>query len=423
MLPPSASHGGDDARTDPPDKASAFLTAIFCGFAALLPIIGVVAPKGLVLLLLFTAILAIPAYWLARKKSPLPDRRLSIALALLLAWCAITSTWGLDLTRSLELVLRVAVLFAAGAILFTVATALDAAARVRIGRWLVGGFVLILALMVVEVVLDYPMIRALSGARAGKENVFLNRGAVAMALIVWPVMAHLWGRGLGWKTLAIPVALGIGSFFLESAAATVGIAVGTATMLVVASHRMAGRVVAMGAAILSFVGMPLAGLYMHDHGWHRADWLVYSAQHRVEIWNFAVERIAEKPLLGWGFDASRHIQGLYTLSAETGRGLLPLHPHSAPLQIMLELGAIGAVIALALLWLIVKRLDDISGRTRDLGYALFIAALAIGCVSYGTWQNWWLALIISVAIVTALTAVQGARNSAIADDPRPQSKS
>ena len=416
MPPLSASHGAGDARAGPPNKASALLTAIFCGFAALLPIVGVVAPKGLVLLLLFTAILAVPAYWLVRRKSPLPDRRLSIVLALLLAWCAITSTWGLDLTRSLELALRIAVLFAAGAVLFTVATALDAAARVRIGRWLVGGFVLILALMVVEVGLGYPIIRSLGNARVGSEAVYLNRGAVAMALIVWPVMAHLWARGLGWKTLAIPAALGIGSIFLESAAATAGVVVGLATLLVVISHRKAGRVVAMAAAILSFVGMPLAALHMHDHGWHRANWLVYSARHRVEIWDFAVERIAEKPLLGWGFDASRHIQGLYAASAETGRGQLPLHPHSAPLQIMLELGAIGAVIALALLWLIVMRLDDVSGRARDFGYALFVAALAIASVSHGTWQNWWIALLISVALLVPLFTVPAARGSAIASD-------
>ena len=85
-----------------------------------------------------------------------------------------------------------------------------------------------------------------------------------------------------------------------------------------------------------------------------------------------------------------------------------MHPHSAPLQTLLELGAIGAVIALALLWLVSARLDVLSGRTRAFGQALFVAALAIGSVAFGMWQNWWLALSVSVALLVPLTAPSAA---------------
>ena len=71
---------------------------------------------------------------------------------------------------------------------------------------------------------------------------------------------------------------------------------------------------------------------------------------------------------------------------------------------MLELGAVGTVIALALLWLIAIRLDGATGRTRIVGQALFVAALAIASVAHGTWQNWWLALVVSAALLVPLTA-------------------
>ena len=390
-------------------RPRALLTTIFCAFAALLPIVSVIAPKGTVVLLLLAAALAIPTYWWAHRRLPVPDLRISIALVLLVVWCAIASSWSDDPTRSLVLALRIAVILAAGMILLAISAALDDATRKRIGQWLIAGFGLSLALMAVEIGLDYPLLRSFKEGGAGNEAVWFNRGAVAMALIVWPLAAYLWSRGLGWKALVIPVLLGIASIFLESAAATLGFVAGVVTVLLVLSHRKAGLVVTIAASVLVFVGMPFAAREMHSHGWHRADWLVGSVQHRVEIWNFSIQRIAEKPLLGWGFDGSRHIGALYPDASDTGRAFMALHPHSAPLQIMLELGAVGAVLALALLGWVAVRLDTMPGRASALAQALFISALAIGCVAFGVWQNWWLALIVSVALLVPLTAAPAAR--------------
>ena len=416
MSLPPASHDVENAGASTRSRPRAILTAIFCGFAALLPIVSVIAPKGLVILLLLAVVLAVPAYWLAHRRFPVPELRTAIVLALLVVWCAIASSWNFDPSRSVVLALRIAVIFAVGMVLFPVAASMDDAARTRIGCWLVGGFVLILVLMAVEIGLGFPMIRSSKAAVPGYELVWFNRGAVALALIVWPVAAYLWGRGLGWAVLLVPVLLGIASFFLESAAATLGFAVGVATMFLVVGHRRAGRVVTIGASILLFVGMPFAAWEMHDHGWQRAGWLVGSAQHRVEIWYFSAERIAEKPLLGWGFDSARHIGERFFEAGEAGEAggrIVSLHPHNAPLQIMLELGAIGAVIALALMWLVAHRLDTLPFRTREFAQALFIATFAIACVAFGTWQNWWLALILSVALLVPLTAAPATREDGL----------
>ena len=391
-------------------RPRALLTGVFCAFAALLPIVGVVAPKGSVVLLLLVAVLAVPIHWRGQRRLPVPDVRIAIALALLVVWCAIASAWSEDSVRSLVLSLRVAVILAAGLVLFPIVAGLDDAARKRVGQWLIAGFGVSLALVAVEIGLDFPVLRSFKTAGAGGEAVWFNRGAIALALIVWPVTALLWARGLGWKALALPVALAIASLFLESAAATLGLAAGVTTVLLVLGHRKAGLAVTLAASVAAFVAMPFAAREMHGHGWHRADWLAASAQHRIEIWEFSVRRIAENPVLGWGFDGSRHLQALYPDLGSTGRELAALHPHSAPLQIMLELGAVGAAIALALLWLIAMRLDGATGQKRMFGQPLFVAALAIAAVAHGAWQNWWLALVVSAALLLPLTASRSERD-------------
>lgn len=404
MPPPTAS---PDARAS--RRPQTLLAAIFCGFAALLPAVSVVAPKGLVILLLLALLLAVPVYWWAHRRFPVPDLYIALALALLVVWCAIASSWGFELSRSLVLALRIAVIFAAGLLLFPVAASLDEAARARVGCWLLGGFILILVLMAAEFALGFPLLRASSATNAGRESVWFNRGAVAIALIVWPVAAWLWRRRASWAALALPVLLGIASFFIESAAATVGFAAGAVSVALSLGHRRVGRAATLAAGLVAFVAMPFAALAMHGHGWHRAAWLVGSAQHRVAIWEFSVERIAEKPLLGWGFDASRHISAAFGGVGETGRDILPLHPHNAPLQVLLELGAVGALAALGVLCLIALRLDTVPSRTRECGQALFVATLAVGCLAFGLWQNWWLALIVCVALLVPLTAAPATR--------------
>ncbi len=415
MFPFSRNRSAESAEARTPSKPRVILATIFCAFAALLPIVAVVAPKGTVVLLLLAAVLAAPTYWWTCRRFPVPDIRISIALGLLLAWCAIASAWSVEPVQSLVLAVRIAVILAAGMILFAASAALDEAAKVRVGLWLLAGVGIGLAYMAVEIGFDYPLLRAFKEPRGGSEAVWFNRGTVALALIVWPATAYLWDRGVGWKALALPIALGIGSAFLESLSATLGFAVGVAMVLLTVAIPRAGRTVSIAAIVLAFVAMPFAARELYRDGWHRADWLISSARHRVEIWDFTLQRIAEKPLLGWGFDAARHLEASYPETGATGRTLAALHPHSVPLQILLELGAVGAVMAIGLLCLVAMRLDHVSGRARACGQAALVAALAMGTVAYGAWQNWWLALIVSVALLVPLVAAPGTRSGDTVD--------
>ncbi|MCA6229058.1 MAG: O-antigen ligase family protein [Phenylobacterium sp.] len=113
-----------------------------------------------------------------------------------------------------------------------------------------------------------------------------------------------------------------------------------------------------------------------------APFLSESWLQRLGYWGKAVDWIWARPLPGWGLDASRAF----------GPGI-QLHPHNAPLQIWMELGLIGAVAA-AIVWA-----STFSGLSRPVrtpaaaaATATAVAYLIFGAVSFGVWQEWWLAL-------------------------------
>jgi O-antigen ligase len=123
-----------------------------------------------------------------------------------------------------------------------------------------------------------------------------------------------------------------------------------------------------------------------------------STDARLDIWRLVSTRVLEQPLRGWGLDASRLLPPP-----------VPLHPHNGPLQIWFELGAHGAVLA-ALIWWALFDLLARAARTDRVGAAAAAAAptayFAIGALSFGVWQEWWLGLGAVAGAVCAALLVQ-----------------
>jgi O-antigen ligase len=140
--------------------------------------------------------------------------------------------------------------------------------------------------------------------------------------------------------------------------------------------------------------------------------------HRLVIWDFAAARIAEKPLAGWGLEASRAMPGgraqpdaatldRLNINAPAQREflvlphveLMPLHPHNGALQLWLELGGIGALIGAALM----LALGVAASRSAApaVGAGMLASAAVTGMLSFGLWQAWWVAslLLAMVALV------------------------
>ncbi len=146
--------------------------------------------------------------------------------------------------------------------------------------------------------------------------------------------------------------------------------------------------------------------------------LPVSALHRMVIWDFSAARAAERPLHGWGMEASRAIPGgrdappAATLdhlgvTDPSLRGwfamprvqVLPLHPHNGALQVWLELGAIGALLAAALAW----ALGVAAARAPcpPAACGALVSATVTAMLSFGAWQAWWVASMLLAAVACA----------------------
>jgi len=114
---------------------------------------------------------------------------------------------------------------------------------------------------------------------------------------------------------------------------------------------------------------------------------------RLAIWEYVSSLIGDHPICGHGFDSSRALGATGVKLADTGWDALPLHPHNAFLQIWLELGGVGILIACMIVASIAHSLLRLAGKPLVAAtHSATIAAIGvIALVSYGAWQHWWIA--------------------------------
>ncbi|XVN40504.1 MAG: O-antigen ligase [Rickettsia endosymbiont of Argas persicus] len=131
-----------------------------------------------------------------------------------------------------------------------------------------------------------------------------------------------------------------------------------------------------------------------------------SAAHRLFIWHFVTNKIAEKPLIFYGFNSSKYIEVKENETIDYNGEKwhpLPLHPHNNILQITLELGLIGLALFLGLIYKCLKQISNIEDSNfQAISYACFINYYIIGMISYNIWQIWWVASGIWVLILMKL---------------------
>jgi O-antigen ligase len=387
--------------------------AIF--LAVMTPLLAYLAPLGFAPLLALTGLLALPGLKLTRAATP--PLLILVALAL---WAAVSMTWSpvaIDVSKLkgygdietltvLKLFLQLATYGAAVVALRGVS---EAGAR-RAAMVLAYGTVALAVIAAADSLMGaaiYQKLHALTGEgiRPDLAMVKVSLSTYVMALLFWPValiLARLSRFRLIWLLAAGMIAT---SVICSSDACLVALAAGGVVWLLVRQFGQAAAKVLVGLVAAPFVAAPLAVLIGVETGvvaWlHKlvpASW-----DSRLNIWTFAAHHIQSHPFRGWGLDASRSFSPA-----------IPLHTHNAQLQLWLELGAIGAALAgVFFCWLAygVVRLCERSRAEAAMAAAALVAYLVIGGLSFGVWQEWWLALgaltLIACGLARSLAEPQG----------------
>ncbi len=377
--------------------------------------LGVVAPKALVPLLFIIALWLLARRW-GRGQLRRPFHGPATMLAAVMgAWALLSALWALDAAAVLSTFAKLAAVTVSGLIVFDGLKDLDAGDKGPLSRVLSAAFALAVLLLGGE---------SLSGAAAhqwwfdwrGKlgdfDETVLNRAETLLLLAAWPCALVLGQRGRpAWAGAAIAAPVAVIMFGVSNSnLAAAAVALAGATLAWWTGpwlQRLLAGLLAVG--VLAAPLLPatllaperLAGYFDEFH---------YSGLHRLHIWRFSAERIADAPVLGWGLDAARRIPGGHT-KLPGGGNLMSVHPHNASLQIWLELGGVGALswaVLLAGLWLRAGALPRREERAAATG--LLLAGLVVAHFSFGIWQTWWLAALAQSGLVFAL-ALQMRKNT------------
>jgi len=371
--------------------------------------------------------------FLGRKQTP------SIGVGILLAmlvWLLISMTWSpampahpnfhkyknIEALTGMKLVFELAFYSAAVVALRHVSEGTAARASLILGF----GLAAMAVLLVVEALDGAAVYQAIKAAVHQKTRADLATRNVARACYVatvlfWPIALRLRAGG---QSLAL--ALFVGGLFISAAifkvdAPILALILATFVFLAVRAFGRAVIWMLIAGMVIYFAAAPLVahavtGL-LHAHAAAgpaivsanpvlnanlsqatmttgpiaKQSWFV-----RLEIWRFVSSEILANPIKGWGLDASR-----------AWPNDIPLHPHDAALQLWLELGALGAALA-ALFWAwLFSRIAVLAEEDRDMGAAAAAAAvsyLTIGALSFGVWQEWWLAVGAVALIVCSFVA-------------------
>ena len=380
----------------------------FCALA--LPPLLALVPHGAAPLVAFAGLCA-AALTLARPPCRLQALRYpGMILATLVVWGGLSAAWSIDPWRSLVVDARLTGLFLAA--LTLAAAASRVVAPRRLALFLAAGTAIAIALALLDLASTGGLSRYVS--TRGFRGSRLNQIAVWLALLWLPLSALLICRGRTRLGLAAGIAMAATVFTLDGTAAKAALALSLPVAALLYLRRSA---VARTLAALSMLGILTAPLTLPRLAhlpavFTAADAFKDSAGHRLLIWSFAGDRISERPVLGWGLDASRSIPGGKD-EIRPAQSWLPLHPHDSALQLWLELGAPGAALFALFAGLLWLRLGEAAWPrlyAAAAGGSLF-AASAVAFSGWGIWQEWWLgtlSLALFATIVIARAANLGA---------------
>ncbi len=375
---------------------------------AILPL-SILAPLGIAPLGAVAAVAVIVHRIGTRRPWPADWRFLTWLVLAFLIWGGMSAFWSLSPERSIETFLRLTAIGVGAVVLIDTATTLDEAGRRRVSTGLiagafVGGFLLGFELISGEIVVGtlYPDM-------VSNTVALLNRAASILVIFVW-AGAIVFRRRYGIFAAAILIALCIvATVFLEPQAPRWAVIAGIGIFgMALWRARLAAL---MLAAIL--VAMVACSPFVRDFApWLDGELTAHglnnnSVSHRLGIWHFASDRIVDKPLAGWGLGAVRLIPGGHDDVTIMGRVIqdapaIPLHPHSALLQIWAEVGLPGVLIAATIIIALILSVPrKVAGRfDQAASLAMTASALTVAQFSYGIWQGWWLTALWLMAALT-----------------------
>lgn len=325
----------------------------------------------------------------------------------LFAWMALGLNWAADPALSGDKLGRVLPILVLGPLMVIVLRYAGRTDGVWLARTLMGCLVAGLAWILVG-----DLIAALGVSDGWSAVVFpagvaANAGLTTLAIVIWllPMTTDPAGRPLG--VVAGASAAAVVLLIGQSDAALLAFATGGIVFLTGLWRRRFGSVAMVIVVVVSAVGPVVIAPVAYDRLWDSIDWLPASWQHRVEIWDAAVDHAVARPIGGSGINSFRVLEHDQPSRVDEGPRGRAVHPHNASLQIWVETGLVGVALLTALLVWAIRYVLTWPERHRVAAQAGIASASVILGLSYGAWQGWWLCLLFAVSGYAVGLAARG----------------
>lgn len=333
--------------------------------------------------------------------------------AALVAWGLATALWAFNATPIPVKALELSVIAGLAFLWLDASMRIEARDAESMKRGLIAASFVAGSLLLIEVATAGGIHRfifaQIYGAEALMAIEILNRPLTLFALTLWPSLLLLARRGR-WSIVAALAVLGVVTVGgLHGGSIRVALVLGVlAAVATYFSPRRVPKIFGAAAAAFFLAAPVIIGqIATPDRIFRVFQHVPPTAAHRFEIWEFVASRVVERPFLGWGLNASRVLPGADAPYRGVGGPLMSLHPHNAALQIWVELGLPGALLAAVLVWAAFAAVGRLKADRTSVaaGVGLITTALTVANLSFGIWQTWWLAAMI-LATALFLAAVR-----------------
>lgn len=374
------------------------------------------APRSLSFLPLVPGLIGyIVLSWQARKPFPL-DKHLAILFAGITILSALSALWSVDPQETLERTVNTGGILLGGLVLFSFAKAQDI--RRTAGLY---ALLILYILTGLYIYFEYKSNMALSTIILGEPvNIWNFNRTITVYMVLLVPMIVMASRIMADRQRAFVTAVillicaGLPFWQTSSQTAQLTVLLGLmayGSLLLLKGQRLRKFIMIASAVMLCALTLaspliPGPVMTMVDKGPSDSN-ISYSANApgRVEIWNFVASFIHENPLLGHGVEATRSLESPTVLPYNRVTSFL--HPHNAYLQVWVEMGVPGAILACIAIVFILRRIYAAHPEDQPLYYGVFISLAALLSTGYGLWQSWQLGLLLaSAALCLLLTRIQ-----------------
>gem|GEM_PF-1300600 len=263
--------------------------------------------------------------------------------------------------------------------------------RAALTKALLAGIAVAVLLLAVQMHWGFLIRSLLAHGAPINAGLKLNVPAAALAILVWIAPALALRLSTPWR-LAAGLALGLMAY-----SAWAGIGSAPRLAFVVGACTWACALVLPRLALYG-LGVAVALIHFCAPFLGSSVWITQrvadlSWRHRIDIWEYCGQLIAERPWLGYGFKNSDYVPGGRWLMPLTQQpAALPSYPHNVLLQIQLEQGLPGVLIFYLALSYLLCRLARYSSVPRAAGLALLGTGMSVWLVGYplsrGHWVGW-----------------------------------